>query len=237
MSVNAGMLTWVESKGADGWASIQDALRQVLSQPVSRLVTAESRIAVEAAKGWDLPEADRAALYEWGLPRTPLFTPRQADTLPTVLPNRAGEHERRLVRNGQRLYVLGYWGSDPSSCVAGVVPGEGRVLCLLPAPITVDDLPEVLRPYNQGLHKPAVAVFSSSVAQYVETAWRWQAALQIIQQIEEPDTAGEADCMRHYDRVYSCVELVVDAARHIDPQTEADDLPSVWIELIRENSV
>ncbi|MGW7260333.1 hypothetical protein [Streptomyces sp. NPDC054834] len=111
------------------------------------------------------------------------------------------------------------------------------MLFLLRAPITVDDLPEVLRPYNRGLHKPAVSVFSSSVAQYVETAWRWQAALQILQHIEEPDSVGEAECMRHYDRLYSCVELVVDAARRIDPQAEADDLPSVWVELIRENSV
>ncbi|MGW7529053.1 hypothetical protein [Streptomyces sp. NPDC054783] len=108
MSVNAGMLTWVEGNGADGWASVHDALRQVLSQPVSRLVTAESSIAVGVAERWDLPEGDRAALYQWGLPRNPLFTPCQADTLPTLLPNRAGGHERRLVMDGQRLYDLGY---------------------------------------------------------------------------------------------------------------------------------
>ncbi|RPE39234.1 hypothetical protein EDD90_2220 [Streptomyces sp. Ag109_O5-1] len=154
------------------------------------------------------------------------------------MPNRAGEYERRLVKDGVRLYEMGYWGPDASSFVVAVVPGEGRVLCLLPAPITVDDLPEVLRPYHQGLHKPAVSFFSSSVAQYVETAWRWHAALQILQQIEEPEfTVGEAEYLRHHDRLYSLVELVVDAVGRIDPAAEGEGLPSVWIELIRENSV
>lgn len=112
------------------------------------------------------------------------------------------------------------------------------MLRLLPEPITIDDLPEILRPYHQGLHKPAVSVFSSSVAHYLETAWRWHAALQNLQQIEEPAlTVGKTEYIRHYDRPHSSVELVVDAARHIDPGSETDALPSAWIELICENSV
>ncbi|MGW2787961.1 SUKH-4 family immunity protein, partial [Streptomyces populi] len=212
-SVITGMLTRVESNVADRWASIQDSVDRVLSQPVSCLVADAPRVAVEVAERWDLPEGDRVALREWGLPRVPLFTPRHACTFPTLLPNRAGKHERRLVKDGQQLYDLGYWGTNPSSCVAGVVPGEGRVLCLLPAAITVDDLPEVLRPYNRGLHKPAVSFFSSSVTQYVETAWRRHAVLQI----EEPEfLAGEAEYLHYHDRLYSLVELVVDAVGHID---------------------
>ncbi|MGW2426519.1 SUKH-4 family immunity protein [Streptomyces sp. NPDC001709] len=228
----------MESNVADRWASIRGAVGRALSQPVSCLVADVPHIAVEVAERWDLPEGDRVALREWGLPRMPLFTPRHSGTFPALLPNRAGKHERRLVKDGQQLYDLGYWGADPSSCVAGVVPGEGRVLCLLPEPIIVDDLPEVLRPYNRGLHKPAVSFFNSSVAQYVETAWRWHAVLEILQQIEEPEfLAGEAEYLRHHDRLYSLVELVVDAVGRIDPAADAEDRPSVWIELIRENSV
>jgi hypothetical protein len=154
------------------------------------------------------------------------------------VPNRAGEHERRLVREGQRLYDLGYWGPDPTSCVVGVVPGEGRVLCLLPKPITVEDLPEVLRPYHPGLHKPAVSFFNSSLAQYVETAWRWHAALQILRQVEEPaPTAAEAELVQHSDRLYACVDLVVNVVTRADLAADSEGVPSVWTELIRENSV
>ncbi|WUD70361.1 SUKH-4 family immunity protein [Streptomyces sp. NBC_00510] len=233
-----GMLTRVGSNVARRWALVQDAVGRVLSQPVSRLVADKPRIPVEVADRWDIPESDRVALREWGLPQMQTFTPHYAGTFPTLLPNRAGKHERRLVKDGQQLYDLGHWGTDPSSCVAGVVPGEGRVLCLLPAPITVDDLPEVLRPYNLGLRKPAVSFFSSSVAQYVETACRWHAALQILQQIEEPEfLTGEAEYVRHHDRLYSLVELVVDAVGRIDPAANAEHQTSVWIELIRQNSV
>ncbi|MCC9312474.1 SUKH-4 family immunity protein [Kitasatospora sp. RB6PN24] len=168
----------------------------------------------------------------------PLFTLRpQTGVDPVLVPNLAGECELRLVKDDQRLYGLGFWGPNDDSCVVGVVPGDGRVLCLRPAPITIDDIPEVLRPYHSGLHKPAVSFFSSSVAQYVETAWRWHAAIQILRKVEEPSfTAPEADHVRHYERLYACVELVVDVARHIDRAVAADD-QSVWIELIRGNSI
>lgn len=70
---------------------MQDALARVLSQPVPYLVTAGSHVAIEAAEQWDLPDGDRAALREWGLPRLPLFTPRpQVGTVPALPPNRAG---------------------------------------------------------------------------------------------------------------------------------------------------
>jgi hypothetical protein len=94
--------------------------------------------------------------------------------------------------------------------VVGVVPGNGRVLCLLPAPINAVGLPEVLRPYHADLHKPAVSFFSSSVAQYVETAWHWHSAIGIIRKAEEPaPTTSEEALVHHYDRLYGCVELVV----------------------------
>jgi hypothetical protein len=234
------MLRFVRSKHGDKWAAVEDELRFMLSQPLERLVTTEDRPQfIGVAQEWDIPQGDRFALGEWGLPQLPLFTPRpQAGSDPVLIPNVAGEHERRLVKDGQQLYDLGFWGPSEDSFVVGVVPGDGRVLCLLPAPITVDDIPEVLRPFHAGLHKPAVSFFSSSVAQYVETAWRWSAAIQILRKVEEPVyTASEADRVCHYDRLYACVELVVDAARRLDHAVAAEDPQSVWIEVIRENSI
>lgn len=157
----------MRSEHGDKWAAVEDELRSMLSQPLERLVTTEDRpLFIGVAQEWDIPQGDRFALGEWGLPQLPLFTPRpQAGTDPILVPNVAGEQERRLVKDGQQLYGLGFWGSSEDSFVVGVVPGDGRVLCLLPAPITVDDIPEVLRPYHACLHKPAVSFFSSSVAQ------------------------------------------------------------------------
>ncbi|MEU9117991.1 SUKH-4 family immunity protein [Streptomyces sp. NPDC048483] len=230
----------MESDRKGVWAPIEDELLRVLSLPLDCLAAAEHQVLpVGAAEEWGIPEADRAALREWGLPRLPLFTPRpQVGIDPVLVPNLAGDHERRLVKEGQRLYDLGFWGPAEDSCVVGVVPGEGRVLRLLPAPITVDDLPEILRPHHAGLHKPAVSLFSSSIAQYVETAWRWHAALQILRQIESPPhMAPEGEVVTHYDRLYACVDLIVDAVRRLDPGIAAEDRQSVWTELIREGSV
>jgi len=154
------------------------------------------------------------------------------------VPNLAGPYERGLANEGQRLYDLGFWGPSPDSFVVAVVPGEGRVLCLLPAPVTAEEIPEVLRPYHPGLHKPAVSFFSSSVAQYVETAWRWHGALGVIRKADEAaPTAPEEAVVGHYDGLYACVESVVDAVRRLDSSVVADGPESVWIELIRENSI
>ncbi|MFD7880537.1 SUKH-4 family immunity protein [Streptomyces sp. NPDC059766] len=224
---------------SEQWIPVREALCRVLAQPLSGLVSMSSALVIEEAEQWSIPVSDREALRKWGLPRHPLFTRRpQCGPEPVLVPNRAGEYERRLVREGQRLYDLGYWGTDPTSCVVGVVPGEGRVLCLLPEPITVEDLPEILRPCHSGLYKPAVSLFNTSLAQYVETAWRWHAALQILRQIEEPaPTAAEVELVQHDDRLYACLDLVVNVVRRVDRAADAESRPSVWTELIRENSV
>lgn len=224
--------------GAD-WVAVQDELQLVLSLPLEQLITTEDQVLIPDARGWDIPEGDRRALTDQGLPRLKLFTPRpQASADPVLVPNLAGPYERRLATEGQRLYELGFWGPSADIFVVAVVPGEGRVLCLLPAPITADDIPEVLRPYHPGLHKPAVSFFSSSVAEYVETAWRWHAALGVIRKAEEPaPTTPEEAVVEHYDGLYACVECVVKAVRRLDSSVAVDSRESVWIELIRENSI
>ncbi|MGW4895248.1 SUKH-4 family immunity protein [Kitasatospora sp. NPDC004240] len=228
--------------GSDGYegarTAIEDELRHALSRPLDRLLATERSLLVPAARTWDLPEGDRTALTEWGLPPLPHFTPGpRYGTEPDLVPNVAGPRERRLVRDGRMLHHLGFWGPDEDGLAVGVVPGDGRVLGLLPAPVTADDVPDALRPYCADLDEPAVSLFSSSVARYVETAWRWHAAIRILRTAEAPaDTAPEVEHLRHHERLRGGVELVVDAARRLDPAVAGDDPRSVWIELIRENS-
>jgi hypothetical protein len=102
----------------------------------------------------------------------------------------------------------------------------------------VDDLPQVLKPYHSGLYKAAVSPLSSSVAQYVETAWRWHAALQVLDRVGQPAPgASESAVIAHYERLYACVDLDLQAACCIDTALATESPRSVWIELIRENSI
>ncbi|MER6358843.1 SUKH-4 family immunity protein [Streptomyces sp. NPDC001634] len=82
-----------------------------------------------------------------------------------------------------------------------------------------------------------MSFFSSSLAQYVETAWRWHAALVVLRDANEPaDTASPEEFDRHYGLLYGCVDLILDAVRRIDPAVAAEEPHATWIELIRENS-
>ncbi|GCD99202.1 hypothetical protein EHYA_06915 [Embleya hyalina] len=79
-------------------------------------------------------------------------------------------------------------------------------------------------------------MLNTSVARYVEAAWRRHAAIGIIGKVEEPAPTAAEDVLAHHDdRLYGCVELVVDAARRLDPVSGSDGSESVWIELISEN--
>ncbi|MFE2298648.1 hypothetical protein ACFXAW_10655 [Streptomyces sp. NPDC059445] len=139
-----------------GSAAVEGDLRFVLSQPLERLIARDQQVLIPEAQGWDIPESGWRALRELGLPRLPLFTSRpQSSRDPVLVPNLASTYERRFIERGRRLYDLGFWGPSEESFVVGVVPGDGRVLCLLPEPITVEDIPEVLRPHHAGLHTPA----------------------------------------------------------------------------------
>ncbi|MFE4695824.1 SUKH-4 family immunity protein [Streptomyces sp. NPDC056738] len=118
-----------------GWAAVEGDLRFVLSQPLERLIAGDQQVLIPEAQGWDIPESDRRALRELGLPRLPLFTFRpQSSPDPVLAPNLASTYERRFIEGGRRLYDLGFWGPSEDSFVVGVVPGDGCVLCLLPEP-------------------------------------------------------------------------------------------------------
>lgn len=223
----------------DQWLHIEAELLKALSCPIDHLVRPERRVLQgDAGQRWDIPPADRAALLAYGLPRLQLFTAApQTEHAPLLIPNLAGDRERGVLDGGTRLYKLGFCGRSEETGVVGAAP-DGRVFYLLPSPITEAGLPDVLRPCYPGLYKPAVSLFSSSITQFIETSWRWRAALDILGKVEEPVYAApEPELTAHYERLYACVERIVETARQIDVSAVAQDPDSGWIELIRANSI
>jgi hypothetical protein len=223
----------------DQWPHIEGELRNALTCPIENLARPEHRaLAGDVGQHWDIPLADRVALQEHGLPRLQLFTAApQPERAPLLVPNLAGEREHGGLSDGSRLYKLGFWGRSEETGVTGVAP-DGRVFYLLPAPITEADLPEVLKPFYPGLYKPAASLLSSSITQFIEISWRWRAALDVLGKVEEPlYSAPEPELTAHYERLYSCVEHIVEAARRIDVSAVAEDPNAGWIELIRANTV
>jgi hypothetical protein len=146
----------------------------------------------------------------------------QNETYPTLVPNVAGEVERQLVSPDQRLYRLGWWGSDDSSPRVGAVAGSGFLLGIRPAPITAEDLSPGLRSYYKDFHLPAVEFINSSVAHYVEVSWRWFAAVERLAQVEELGSftfrAQIDDSLREFLR----------GLADIDPGIDSCDPPSQW---------
>ena len=133
---------------------------------------------------WRLPESDRSALRTWGLPEGPLLHPTpQAESQPVLVPNIASESERRLLSADRRLYLLGTYGADfdPSLSIrVGAVADTGQVIGIRARPVTTDDIAEQLRAYHPNLYHPAVCYFNGSVAAFVEVAWRWRAAVELL---------------------------------------------------------
>ncbi|MGW3510826.1 hypothetical protein [Streptomyces sp. NPDC000994] len=54
---------------------------------------------------------------------------------------------------------------------------------------------------------------------------------------EPADTASQEEFDSHYDLLYNCVDLILDAVRSIDPAVVAEEPHVTWLELIRENSL
>ena len=185
---------------------------------------------------WDLPEGDRAGLVLWGLPADRLMRPDvQQESSPMLVPNVAGEQERRLISAGQRLYRLIDWSSGPVEHWIGAVAGTGRVLTIRPAPMTVDDLHPQMRPYHPGFYAPAVSFASSSVAQFIEVSWRWRAAREVLLTLKWPDprlfasrTEAKEAFDAHVATVKRCERIILDHIERIDSRVRAEDPDSLW---------
>lgn len=192
----------------------------------------------DVVRHWDLPESDRQALLRWGLPdddhMRPLFQP---GTDPALVPNLAGERERKAASPGDRLYALVHWGREELQLRIGAVAGTGRVLKIQPKPTTVDDLPPVLRESRAGLYHPSVEFFSSSVAQFAETSWRCHAALRIAFELWEQAPGNDRPWEEHeawFSRLQECERIILQHVERIDSHVRADDIGTLWTTVVTE---
>ena len=205
----------------------------VLDAPLDSLIVPAVQVHFgEIVDRWDLPPEDRAALRRWGLPKSHLALPEPQDEAePTLVPNVAGPAERALLAPDQRLYRLGWWGMDDRSPAIGAVAGDGRVMVILRAPLTVADLPFSLQPYYPDFHRAAVQFVNSSVAHYVEVAWRWYAANAVYQRMDRPPSS----------EVLAYLALEIEQRRRllagltaIDPSIGDEALGSAWVDAVTE---
>lgn len=218
--------------------TLETEIAEVLAAPLETLldlthqVLADSRI-----DQWDLPPSDRHALRAWGLPEGPLFRPGlQAASAPVLVPNVAGECERRLIAPDQRLYVLGRYGSEllfngeDLTYRVGAVVGSGRVLGMHSRPLTIEDIPQVLRALPPDFSRSAVRFINSSVAAFVEVGWRWRAALTVLLRYPCPNELEEMDAW--YDQQDAVFPQVLAGMVRIDPALAEPQLDSLWVDMI-----
>lgn len=222
--------------------SFEERLRAVMAAPLERIVAPDQRIRPPATvvEQWEVSEKDRFALAEWGLPPGPIMKPEFQDAIePLLVPNVAGENERRLIAADQRLYQLGWWGNHDLTPKMGAVAGDGRVLAIRDAPRTAADYPAILREHygDAYFYKPAVEFINSSVAQLIELAWRWHSAVPIFRDLvfEEEPRYYDPETFAAYEARGEAYEgIVLAAMAAIDPAIDADDPDGFWVELITD---
>lgn len=209
-----------------------------MAAPLDTIIAPDrrERPPMTVVRRWDLPETDRVALTRWGLPTDQIMTPAvQLETEPQLVPNVAGEYERRLISPDQRLYDLGRWGGHDLTPKIGAVAGDGRVLSIRATPLTAHDLHPQLREHHQGLYHPAVDFISSSVAQFVEVTWRWRAAIEVLRDLHEPHyTRPEEEFDAYIARLQACERIVLSRVEAIDPEVRADNSKALWVEVITD---
>ena len=187
----------------------------------------------EAVAGWDLPRDALDALIRWGLPVVPGLSPFfQGESEPVLIPNLAGELERSVASPGQRLYRLASRGREALRISIGAVAGTGAVLQVRPRPVTIDDVAPSLRESVGHVYHPAVSFVGSSVTKFVELAWRWRAAREILVELadDEPDhTRPDEEFEAHGRLIRECQRLVVDYIGQIDDSVLVHDPHSFWV--------
>lgn len=221
--------------------SLETELAALLTAPLATLVDDHHRVPVDSRIArWDLPPADLHTLRTWGLPDGPLFRPGlQSGSAPVLVPLITGEGERRLIAPDQRLYLLGAYGSElvvdgeKVTMRVGAVGGSGRVLGIRPRPLPVDDLPPQLQTYYAMLYQPAVRFFNSSVAAFVEVAWRWRAAVEVLGRYPCPE--GEDELAAWFARRDTCRQQILAGMVRIDPALADPHLAAMWVTTITED--
>jgi hypothetical protein len=166
-------------------------LTRPLDDVVGALDIPASR-APRTADRWSLPPADRQALQRWGVPVDETRAGRAAVRLAGAV--QAGDAPE-VNDDDTVAYLLGtYWRRR-----LGAVVGSGRVVGV------AADAPRRVSPVN------------SSVAAFVDVAWRWAAARRVLAAIEE-----HGDYRQYYDDLAMFRDHVhaVDAAVRDDPAYE-----------------
>jgi hypothetical protein len=126
---------------------------------------------------WDLPAADRRALWSYGLP------PARDDELFGVVGDYQSAPEPELEAEGERLYALGRFGEARLAAR----PGSGAVLAI--PGFTIDDVhPQLRYQFPDGVRPSLV---NSDVARLVDFAWRWHWILPVL--TEQLIRAGEQE--------------------------------------------
>ncbi|GGP14065.1 SUKH-4 family immunity protein [Nonomuraea glycinis] len=221
-------------------SSIEERLEAVLAAPVGSIVSLEHQVLPSAGTvdGWDLPRADREALSQRGLPDDLLMMPNfQAASEPILAPNIASGVEGHLIAADQRLYQLGRWGSSDRTPMMGAVAGDGRILGLRKAPLTVEDLHPGLRDHYAGYYAPSVIFINTSLSCLVELAWRWRAAVQLLRELHEQEPAGIRPIEEHeahHERIRACERTFTEAAATVDPAINPNDPTGTWVELVND---
>ena len=224
--------------------SLETELAALLAAPLATLVDDTHRVPVDARIArWDLPPSDLHALRDWGLPDGPLFRPGlHSESAPVPVPTVVGDGARRLIAPEQRLYLLGSYGSDlvidgeHMTMRVGAVVGSGQVLGIRSRPLTVADMPPALRAYYADSYTPTPAVrfFNSSVAAFVEVAWRWRAAVSVLGRYPCPEEVDELAAW--FDRHNACLQQVLAGMVRIDQALADPHLASLWVTTITEDS-
>ncbi|MGW9372617.1 SUKH-4 family immunity protein [Streptomyces xanthophaeus] len=220
---------------------VEHRLEAVMAAPLDALVDPahQHRPPLHTVATWDLPEADRRALADRGLPDDLFMAPRfQTDTGPALAPPlAAGPLERGLLTPADRLYDLGRWGSHDVTPKMGAVAGDGRILAVRPAPFTAAALHPALRGAYAGLYRPAVDFINSSAALLVDISWRWRAAVPVLLELTEPaPTCSEAEFAAHLARLDACERIVLTGIERIDPALRADDASgTLWGEVVTDH--
>ena len=217
---------------------LYDEMLAVLDAPLSSVIEPQAQVRAGAVSDqWNLPESDRSALRRFGMPDGPLLRPTpQADASPMLSPNVAGERERRLISADQKLYLLGIYGADFDASLSirvGAVAGTGRVMGIRARPVTTDDIAEQLRSYHPDLYHPAVCYFNISVEAFLEVAWRWRAAVELLRAHPEPHYPAplEEHEQHHAEVERSCATFLARMTL-LDPTLGDHDLGSLWVETI-----
>lgn len=211
-------------------AEARGEMHRILDSSLDQLTEA-GRLGVVPAvdqDSWDLPETDRRALWQNGLP-----APR-GDALMGVVGQFQAGREPELAEGGSRLYLLGTFGTARLAAVEG----GGTVIAV---PTFREVHPQLRSQYPDGIQPVMV---NSSVAKLVDLAWRWHWILPLLADQQVEARRGEAAAVEVlkatgtlpdvFAGVRALCREALERFQSIDPEAITDD-DSFWGETVLED--